>query len=144
MVEVNLNNPANLERELVEKFAKLHAEVDQSAALLSEKKKLLADVESQLMELLDDEGKKASARFEGVGHVTCVDPTPYASILEGEEQKLFEHLRKIGREDLIKTSVHSMSLSVLVRERLKSGEEIPPGTTYFMKRRLLFTPHNKR
>ena len=139
MVESKLDNPINVERQLVERFAELRKDVDQMTTLLTDKKRDLEKVESQLMDLLDDEGKKASARFKGIGSVTCVEPTPYASVKEGQEQILFEHLRKVGREDLIKTSVNAMSLTALVRECLKEGVEIPPGTTYYLKRRLLFT-----
>jgi hypothetical protein len=137
------------ERQLVEKFISFSAEVKRQSALLKEKEGELAQIEADLMELLDDQGKKSSARYEGVGHVTCVEPVPRASVVKGQEDILFAYLRKIGREDLIKTSVHAGSLSTLVKESLKqvaegvSEAEIPPGITYYMDRRLAPYPIKK-
>lgn len=136
-------HPADLERTLVLKFAALKDEVATLNDALSDKKREFEAVEAQLMELLDDEGKKSSARFDGIGHVTCVDPTPYASIATGQDEILFESLRKMGRDDLIKLTVHSGSLTTLVKQCLKEGTPIPEGSTYYFKRRLSFYPIKK-
>lgn len=136
------------ERQLVEKFIKVSAEIKISSSILNEKKKELEQVEADLMELLDDQGKKSSARYVGVGFVTCVEPVPRASVISGREEELFAYLRKIGREDMVKTTVHAGSLSVLVKECLKSiaegmDTEVPPGITYYMDRRLAPYPVKK-
>jgi seryl-tRNA synthetase len=146
-----MENPSANERErtLVEKFGKLHKEVQGIAAALDEKKREFEDVEAELMDLLDDEGKKSSAKYDNIGHVTCVRPTPRASVIKDEDQTLFEYLKAADREDMIKTTVHPGTLSTYVKECLEAiirgdpGAQLPPGMTYYLDRRLSFYPIKK-
>lgn len=142
MVEVNLTDQVNdLEEKLVAKFISLNQEAKRAAALLDEKKKELDQIESELLDLLNDENKKSSARFKGIGHVTCLDPiVGNAYILDGQQETLFDYLRSKNREDLIKTSVHHTALASFVGQMLKAGEEAPPGVGYIMKQKLRAYP----
>ncbi len=138
------NKQEDLERQLVEKFIIIDAEAKRLATLAEEKKKERDAVEAELLDLLNDEGKKASARFQGIGHVTALDPVvSNAYILEGQDQILFSYLHKIEREDLIKTSVHHTSLAALINQHIKDGKEVPPGVGYVMKQKLRPYPEKK-
>lgn len=139
-MDVNLETPQDIEQNLVQQFGQLEAEVASATLRLKELTKVRDEIESQLMELLDDENKKSSARFDGIGHVTIVKPRPYASIALGQDEILFEHLTEIGREDLIKTTVNASALSALLKQCLESNQDIPPGITYYFKSRLAFYP----
>ena len=114
-----------------EKKAKLEHEAAKDALLL---------VEQELMELLDDQGKKSSAKFEGIGHVTCVAPRISASFIEGQEAIALEEIERLGRGDMIKRTVHPSTLSTFVKELLSLNQPLPPGVTYYEKRWLSFYP----
>lgn len=141
MVETTLENPNDIERELVEKFLALHAESKRLASLAEEKKKERDDAEAKLLELLNDEGKKASARYEGLGHVTCLDPVVgYANVPADKEEELFSFLKKEDRADLIKTAVHPSSLKAFISQQLKEGKEVPSYVQVGMVQRLRAYP----
>ncbi len=108
-------------------------------ALKAKNKQLLA-IEERLMKLLEDDEKKSSAKYEGVGHVTIVEGAAQASIEKGRQPEVLEYLNKIGRVDMIKTTVHSATLSVFVRDCLKQNLEIPPGVTFYKPKWLNFYP----
>lgn len=138
-MEVN-TQPNDVERQLIEQFAQLKDQKSKLTKELETVNEKHDKIEAELMQLLDDQNKKTSPVYRDLGHVTCVEPTPYAAIKAGEEEKLFASLREIGREDLIKTTVNSSSLSGLVRQCLKDKMPLPEGCTYYLKRRLQFTP----
>lgn len=133
--------PNDIERQLIESFATLNKLKDQLSLDLKATQEKLDATEAELMQLLDDQNKKSSSTYIGLGHVTCVDPTPYARIEKGQEDILFASLRDMGREDLIKETVNTNSLSVLVRECIKLAKQVPAGCSYYLKRRLQFTPY---
>lgn len=139
-MEVNTQTN-DVERILIEKFKAAKEKRDQLKIDLDAANEDFDKIEAELMQLLDDQNKKSSPVYRDLGHVTCVEPTPYAQIKSGEEQKLFASLREIGREDLIKTAVNTSALSGLVRQCLKEKLPIPEGCTYYLKRRLQFTPY---
>jgi hypothetical protein len=141
--EPEVDLPSYAEKALVTRFAELTDAVNTSKAYLAGLQEDLDKVEAELMQLMDDLGKKCSAKYNGIGHVTNVEPAPFASTIPGEEEKLFAALRAMGREDLVKLSVHSGSLTTLVRQCLKDGTPIPEGAKYYVKRRLQFFPIKK-
>ena len=108
---------------------------------LQEKKKALEEVEAELLDLLDDENKKSSGKFIGVGHVTALEPrVGQAYIFEDKKEEFFEYLHSVGRQDLIKTNVHHTSLAVFIGQQLKAGQEAPPGVGYIFKQKLRAYP----
>lgn len=140
-----MDQTATIDREktLVEKFRAAQLLVED----LDIKKKAAMDelnkVENELMEMLEDEGKKSSAKFEGLGHVTIVKPTLWASIQKENQEVAFDFLRSVGREDMIRQTVHSGTLSSFVREMVGEGKTPPPCITYYLEKHLLFTPIKK-
>ncbi len=128
------------ERTLVEKFhvAKLEAEdLDKRAKAAS---KAADDIEARLMKLLEDDEKKSSARYQGLGHVTLVEGQVYASISKGCQEQVISYLKEQGREDMIKTVVHSATLTSYVNQCLKQNQDIPPGVTHYRPKWLNFYP----
>ena len=133
-----------IEEELVSKFITTDQEHRRLTTQVNELKKKRAEVEAELIDLLNDENKKSSAKFKGIGHVTCMDPTvSNAYIEDGKEDVLFEFLRNDEREDLIKTSVHHTSLAAYINQKLKDGQEAPPGAGYILKQKLRCYPEKR-
>ncbi|MFA6100372.1 MAG: hypothetical protein WC750_05925 [Patescibacteria group bacterium] len=135
----------DIERQLVEKFIKLDSDLKRATAVAEELKKEKELVEAELLDLLDDEGKKKSATFMGIGHVTCMEPKASQTWVDDEE-KLFEHLRspEIDRGDLIKTAVNSSSLRAYINQYLEEKHEDPPGVGYILKASLRAYPEKKK
>lgn len=137
-------NTEDRERQLVEKFkqAKESYEAIKSDCekRIADAKKTLTEVELELIELLDDQGKKSSATFDGLGKVTAVKPMVIASILPGQEPVALEKIRELGREDMIKETIHWQTLSIFVRQLLEENQPLPDGITYYEKRWLNFYP----
>lgn len=131
----------NIEKELVEKFIKLDGEAKRLVALSKEIQKECDEVESKLLDLLNAEGAEKSAKYSGIGHVTCRKPRVTLAIVN-DEKMIFDFLRRpdIDRGDLIKTGVHPVSLAAFVDQRLKAGFEAPPGIDYIIKQSLTAYP----
>lgn len=128
------------ERSLIEKFKIQKVLVDGLTTTLKEATEHLNNIEAQLISLLEDDGKSASARYEDLGYVVIIEGAAFASIEKGRQEDVLNYLRSIGRDDLIKTSVHSSSLSTFVRENLKQNLPLPSGVTFWKPKNLRFYP----
>ena len=128
------------EKELVELFAVCKEKVKSLEEELKAATAEYEDVESRLLKLLEDDDKKSSARYEGLGHVTRVEGQVYANIQKGQQNAVLEYLRSMGREDMIKTVVHSATLTSFVNQCLKQNEPLPPGVTHYRPKWLTFYP----
>lgn len=67
--------------------------------------------------------------IKDIGRVT-VQPDVYVSIKRENHEDAYQELRDLGFEDMITETVNGSTLAAFVRNRLKSGEEIPEGITY--------------
>ena len=121
------------EIDLVIKFkeAKDKLETIKEAKTLAEEE--FANAESQLIERLREEGKDATARYEGVGYIGISKPSVYASFLQENKVDLFKFLRSRKRQDLIQETVNTRSLSSYVKELLDSAKEVPNCINYYLK-----------
>ncbi len=121
------------EYDLVIKFkeAKERLETLKEAKIQAEKE--FADAESQLIERLREEGKDATARYDGLGYIGISRPAVYASFLQENKDDLFKFLRSRKRQDLIQETVNARSLSSYVKEMLDVGKEIPQCINYYLK-----------
>lgn len=128
------------ERTLVEKFMKAKTEVEELEKALKLAAKNAEDVEVRLMKLLEDDEKKSSAKYQGLGHCTIVEGKVYASIEKGQQETVLDYLKGIGRSDMIKTVVHSATLTSYVNQCLKQNEPIPPGVTHYRPKWINFYP----
>lgn len=128
------------EKTLIENYAQAKFDVEELTAKLDIASKHKNAIEDRLIRLLEDDDKSASARYENLGHVCIVEGAAYASIEKGRADDVLNYLRNIGRDDMIKTSVHSATLSSFVREQLKQNADLPPGVTFYKPKGLRFYP----
>lgn len=104
----------------------LELQVEQSKAQLEKLKQ-------EILERMEAEGIDRTATFEGIGFVTRMKPRLYASISEENKPFVFEAVRSMGREDLIKEVINPQTLSAFVSECLENGQAIPEGVSYILK-----------
>jgi hypothetical protein len=128
------------EKTLLEEFAKAKVEVEELTAKLDISTKHKNAIEERLIRLLEDDDKQGTAPYNGLGYAIIVEGAAYASIEKGRADDVMAYLVSIAREDMIKTSVHSATLSSYVRECLKENKDIPPGTTFYKPKGLRFYP----
>jgi len=124
------------ERDLVINCKKAKEELDRLSQLQDEAKKRFDDAEMKMIDYLQSTGADASARYDGVGHISLSKPRVFASCLKQNEQDIKDQLRKAGRGDLIREVVHPASLSSYVGELLELGKAIPPGINYHLQTKI--------
>lgn len=119
------------ERELVLEYKLAKDEVDELEEKLKKAKDKFEKAQAQLVEELQSKGASQTAKYDGVGRISVLKPLIGARSLD--EETLFEYLRKIGRDDLLKLTCHHRTLSAFVKERLEEGSEIPECIEYWFK-----------
>lgn len=92
--------------------------------------------EADLIGFMTDKGIKSTAKYDGIGFASLEKPELFARCNKPEQEKLFAYLKDIGREDLIRPSVHHKSLSGYVGELLDGGQSIPEFIQYGFKQTL--------
>lgn len=127
---------------LAREFADLTTEKRNLNKRLDDVKSQLAEAEAKLIEILEAQGLE-QVRYDDIGLITIKEPKVYASIVMGQEEILFENLRSLGREDLVKLTVNSISLASFIKEQLKEGKPAPEGSTYYLLNTLNFTAPKK-
>src|SRR3990167_10061302 len=113
------------ERELVVAFKEAKQRKDDIEAALDDAKAVYNDAEMKLIEALTNTGADQTAKYSEIGYVKMGKPKVYASCVEANKDALKEHLRKAGREDMIKETVAAPSLSAYVGELIEGGKEVP-------------------
>ncbi len=93
-------------------------------------------LESELITLLEDQQAVATAKYEGLGYAQLQTPRLYANCRKDDMDKLFVFLKEQQREDLIKTTVMSQSLSTFAKECIENGNELPEFINYYLKPQL--------
>lgn len=103
-------------------------ETDLKAASAEEMK-----AEKALIDYMEQSKISRTADHDRLGYATLAKPRVYATFKKEDEEQVFSFLREIGRDELIKPSIHSASLSALVKERLEVGEPIPEYVGFYLK-----------
>lgn len=85
----------------------------------------------KLVEELQTKGASQTAKYDGIGRITIMKPLVGAR--SENEDVLFDYLKQIGRDDLIRPTVHHKTLSSFVKEMLEGGQEIPDFIEYWFK-----------
>lgn len=98
-----------------------------------EARKSVEEIEAELIDLLQAEGKERTAKYEGVGFISLMSPRVYASCLKDNEEELFSYLKGIGRDDMIRPTVNARTLSSLIKELIDEGKQIPECVNYYLK-----------
>lgn len=130
--------PTESEKQLIEKFVQQRQFVDDLKIQLAEATKERDDLEARIIKNLADEGKQASARYDGLGHVIICVGAAHASIQKGMAEEVQKYLKNIGREDMVKETVAASSLSAYVRECLQKNDPIPEGVSFYIPQFLRF------
>jgi hypothetical protein len=121
------------ERDLVIAFRDAKFKKDKAREALEAAQSEFDKYERELIEMLEANNATSTAKYEGIGHVSLVKPQLYASCKKEYEEKLFAFLNTQGREDFIKQSVNSRSLSGFVKEMLDGGITVPEFISYYLK-----------
>jgi hypothetical protein len=121
------------ELELVVKFKEAREKLNQLKEAATEAQVEFDQVEGQLIERLQDEGKDATARFDGIGYVGLSKASVYASYAAENKDSVFKFLRSRKRQDLIQKTVNARSLSTYVKELIDKGRKIPACISYYLK-----------
>lgn len=129
------------EKTLIEKFKIATEKKSAAQRVLDTAEKEFNDLEFEIRSFLEDDGnRKKTGEYKGLGWVTVVDQRLTASIEEGHQEDVMEYVRSIGRDDLIKTSINSMTLSSFVGQLLEGNQPLPPHVTFFRPKKARFYP----
>lgn len=126
------------ERDLAFKFQAADKKVKDINTSLKIAKKELDEIETALIEYLDNETATATAKYDGLGYVRMNKPRPKASCKEENHEKLIEYLTQIERKDMIKNKFNG--LSEYVKGLLKEGKEVPECIGYYFVTTLTLVP----
>ncbi len=111
--------------ELVNIMARIQDRIDK---LDEYRKELYAEYDAvrkhALPEAMQEEGI-SSCTVDGVGRVTLRSDI-YASIPASNREAAFDWLRGTGHGGVIKESIHHGTLKALIKEMIRSGEQLPP------------------
>lgn len=124
------------ERALLIAYKEAKQQRDNAEASLKTLQGRVYALEAQLIEAMNAKGAEATARYDGIGYAKLMKPRLYASFKKEDEDTIKSFLRQIGREDLIRETVHPSSLSAFVAESLEIGSELPDKITYYLKPQL--------
>lgn len=92
--------------------------------LLEENIKKAKDrLEKAVLKLVDDlqlRGASRTAKYDGIGSLALRQPIVNAR--SKDDEQLFDFLKSVGRDDLIKPTVHFKTLGAFVKEQLEAGD----------------------
>lgn len=124
---------AKTERDLVIDYRNARQLKEDAEAALKKANLAVEEAEKALVEILEAHDKKATAKYEGLGFVVMKKPRIYARFDKENEGLVFQFLKNEKREDLIKETINSQTLSSFVKERLEVGAKVPEYITYYLK-----------
>jgi len=119
------------EKELVLEYKLAKDEVERLEEESKKAKDRFEKAQDKLVEELQTKGASQTAKYDGIGRITIMKPLVGAR--SKDEDVLFDYLKQIGRDDLIKQTVHHRTLSSFVKEMLETGKEIPDFIEYWFK-----------
>lgn len=125
-----------MEKELVEKYRELRATKKRLEDQLSVCNEQVDEAEKKLVDHLNDNDKKRTATYEGLGFVSLVKPALYVSCPEENKPLLFDYLKEHDASDLVKPTVHNGSLRFFIAREIEEGREVPKFINYFTKQKV--------
>lgn len=121
------------ERELVQKYKEAKIRLEQLKIDKAQAEKDFTRIQEQLVEDLKARDAKSTANYEGIGRISLEKPRLFANVLKENQDFLFDYLKSIERDDLIKPNVHPSTLSSFVGEMVLEGKEVPDFITVSYK-----------
>lgn len=125
------------EKDLVAEYRAAKDEVEMLEEKLKTAKDRFDKAQLKLVDELQTKQASKTAKYEGLGCVTLKKPSVGARAKD--EEKLFDYLRKIGRDDLLKLTCHHRSLSSFAKEMLDEGKELPDFIDVWFKPNTMLT-----
>lgn len=89
---------------------------------------------AKLIEDLEVRNATATAKYDGIGRVSLQKPELFASCKKEFQVDLYSYLRDIGRQDLMKETVHHKTLTSFAVEMTEKGEPLPEFITLSFKK----------
>lgn len=131
------------EIELIKQFRDAKERLDAADLEAADAQRAYDELETLLIEVMISKDETKTGEVEGVGHITMRVPQLYASVLVDDKDRLLDYLRKVGRGDLIKETVHTGTLGTYVTECVDKGVVLPRFIGYYFKEKLLYYPDKK-
>jgi len=132
------------EKELLERFAKAKEEKEKQESLLKEAEAEFQKAKAALVEYLEDREADRTGRYEDLGFASLTKPKIRASVSEEFKEALFQFCRDKNRGDLVKESVHPMSLSSFLGELLEQREAWPEFVSFYIDDQVRYYPSKKK
>lgn len=122
------------ERELVLAYKNAYDQLNEADEAYKKCDEAFNEAKVKLIEDMEARNATSTAKYEGIGRVSLLKPELFASVKKENQELLFDYLKSIGREDLIKPSVHHRSLSSFIGELTEKGEAPPEFITVGFKK----------
>ena len=113
------------ERELMDQYVRARTKSDELNRLKSEAQEILKKAEEEIVQYLSDCNKKSTGKYEDLGLLTIVEPTPRPRFDEENKPAVFDFLRMNGGDSCIKEGIHPSTFSSFIREKIMAGVQIP-------------------
>ena len=121
-----------MERELLFQFKAAREAVATCEEALKTARDVERHAETTLIEHLEAQRASATGKYDGIW-AQINSPRLFASAPQDVFPQVVAWLRAHGHESAIKETVHSSTLSQIVGEQLRNGEEAPPGVSFYFK-----------
>jgi hypothetical protein len=121
------------EREMLIQFKEAVQRLDDIKAAQKDAQAVKDKLEAEIVDYLTGKEAVSTAKYDGIGYAQMAKPRVFASCLAENKDTLKEHMRKIGREDLIREDIPAPSLSSYVGELIEAGKPIPDIISYYLK-----------
>lgn len=108
------------EFDLLIEYKQARTEVEQLEETLKKAKDRYEKAKLKLVDDLQVRGASRTAKYDGIGSVALLKPIVNAR--STDEAKLFDYLKSVGRDDLIKPTVHFKTLGAFAKEQLEAGD----------------------
>ncbi len=130
----NSHNGSNQKEVLLEQVLDIRKKIKELDGLLSEAKQSRGELETKLIQIMDDSNEKSFKHIVFNCNVIRKE-TLYVSIDKEKKDEAFRWIEEdCGRKDMIKPAVHNKTLSSFIGNRLKEGETVPQEIfKYFFK-----------
>lgn len=119
------------ERDLLKEYIDARESLEELEEKTKKARERLDKAQQILVDDLQIRQASKTARYDGLGCVSLSKPIVGARALN--EEQLFDYLKQIGRDDLLRLTCHHKTLSSFVKERLEEGRDVPEFIEFWFK-----------